>query len=69
MKPDLNEFLREQYAEIDRFIRNSNLPEERITALLNRFTWVKEYIWKSKQHRQFPDKDKIDNMIRHGKEV
>lgn len=68
MKPDLNEVLRERYAEIDRVIRTSGLPDNRIAALLARFAWVKEHIWKSKQHRQFPDMDKIENMIRNGEE-
>lgn len=68
MKPDLNEVLRERYAEIDRVIRTSDLPEECIAALLARFAWVKEHIWKSKQHREFPDMDKIENVIRNGKE-
>lgn len=68
MKPDLNEVLRERYAEIDRVIRTSNLPEERITAILNRFAWVKEHISKSKWHRELPNMDKIENMIRNGKE-
>ncbi len=68
MKPDLNDVLRERYAEIDRVIRTSNLPEERVEALSNRFTWVKQYIWQCKVHRQFPNMDKIENMIRYGKE-
>lgn len=68
MKPDLNEIFRVQYAEIVSYIKASNIPEERIQALLARLAWVKEYIWKSKQHRQFPNMDKIENMIRYGEE-
>lgn len=66
---EVNELLREYYGQIDSIISRSSLPDERKEALKARKNWLKTYIWECKKHRQQLNFDKIENMIKFGREV